>query len=121
MAAIFDANTIPNFRITFYQYCDIHLPQVQEMLDRLEAAGPRCNERRGWLPLGFDAQCRDILTTVVLENYRTVYNRNLAEEEDYEQGEGDDEDNPENIYDEFEETGLDDTEQDMMDIDEECQ
>jgi general transcription factor 3C polypeptide 5 (transcription factor C subunit 1) len=86
------------------------------MLDRLEAPGPMCNERRGWLPFGFDDQCRDILTVIVLENYKNVFKRNLADEQD----DGDEaDDGAYEQLDEFEEPGMDDTEQDM-DIDDEC-
>jgi hypothetical protein len=83
----------------FYQFCDIHLPKIQEMLDRLISNDAVCNEKRGWLPIGFDDQCRDILTEIVKENYQNVFKRNLPDEQEAEQQEEEYE-NEENISDE---------------------
>lgn len=50
-----------------FQYCDIRVPQIQEMLDKIPTplSGATCNEKSGWLPTGFDDQCREILTGIV--------------------------------------------------------
>lgn len=49
------------------QYCDIRVPQIQEMLDKIPTplSGATCNEKSGWLPTSFDDQCREILTDIV--------------------------------------------------------
>lgn len=43
------------------------MPRIQEMLDKIPTplSGATCNEKSGWLPAGFDDQCREILTGIV--------------------------------------------------------
>lgn len=68
--AIFNINTIPPFRARHYQFQDIDIPKVQEMLEKIPnpLSGAVCNEKRGWLPIGFIEQCRDILTAIAQAN-----------------------------------------------------
>lgn len=66
---IFDENTLPPFRARQYQFKDIHLPKVQEMLENLP--GPmdiECNEKRGWLPAQFIEDVRKMLTNIAQAN-----------------------------------------------------
>lgn len=51
----------------FFQYCDVLVDEIQEMLAKLPdpLPGIRCHEKRGWLPVGFDAQCREIINRQV--------------------------------------------------------
>lgn len=67
---VFTMNTLPQMRITFYQYCDVHVPRIQQMLEKTPMTGAVCNEKTGWLPPRFDEQCRDILTGIVLTNFK---------------------------------------------------
>lgn len=51
------------------QYCDVHVPKIQEMLDKIPTplSGAICNEKTGWLPPNFDDNCREILTETINE------------------------------------------------------
>ncbi|XP_065080428.1 general transcription factor 3C polypeptide 5 [Ochlerotatus camptorhynchus] len=68
----FTMDTLPQMRIIFYQYCDVHVPRIQQMLEKIPTpkTGVVCNEKTGWLPPRFDEQCRDILTEIVLKNFK---------------------------------------------------
>lgn len=52
-----------------FQYCDVHVPKIQEMLDKIPTplSGAICNEKTGWLPPNFDDNCREILTETINE------------------------------------------------------
>lgn len=82
--AIFNKDTIPPFRARHYQFIDIHIPEIQEMLQKIPSAlsGAICNEKRGWLPAGFLEQCRDILTVIAQENMKKLcLEKNISVEE----------------------------------------
>lgn len=82
--AIFTNDTIPPFRARHYQFIDIHLPKIQEMLNKIPSvlSGALCNEKRGWLPVGFLEQCRDILTVIAQANMLKLCNeKNISFEE----------------------------------------
>ena len=82
--AIFTIDTIPPFRARHYQFIDIHIPEIQEMLLKIPStlAGAICNEKRGWLPMGFLEQCRDILTVIAQENMKKLcLEKNISVEE----------------------------------------
>ncbi|XP_058824246.1 general transcription factor 3C polypeptide 5 [Topomyia yanbarensis] len=68
----FTMDTLPQMRIIFYQYCDVKVPRIQQMLEKIPTpmTGVTCSEKTGWLPPRFDEQCRDILTEIVLTNFR---------------------------------------------------
>jgi len=68
--AIFTIDTIPPFRARHYQFVDIHIPQIQEMLQKIPSpiTGATCNDKRGWLPVGFMEQCRNVLTDIAQTN-----------------------------------------------------
>lgn len=65
--AVFDETTIPDVSLTFYQYCDIKLQKVQDMLAKVPQG--ICHEKRGWLPQGFDEQVRQLMSDVAQRNY----------------------------------------------------
>lgn len=50
------------------------MPKIQEMLDKIPtpASGATCMEKSGWLPLGFDDLCRDIMS-VILKDHMSKY------------------------------------------------
>uniref|UniRef100_A0A182Q8M7 Transcription factor IIIC subunit 5 HTH domain-containing protein n=1 Tax=Anopheles farauti TaxID=69004 RepID=A0A182Q8M7_9DIPT len=78
VSSTFDEDTIPPHRVVFYQYCDIHLKKIQEMLKKVPSpkAGTVCDERYGWLPHRFDDQCRNIMMEIVLNNIRRLREEN---------------------------------------------
>lgn len=64
----FDHDTMPKTRsCIIYQYCDIRVPRIQEMLDKIPTplSGAVCSEKSGWLPATFDEQCRTIMVDIV--------------------------------------------------------
>lgn len=69
---IFRPGMIPPSRQMFYQYCDLHVPQIQAMLEKLPepSADAKCHERTGWMPKGIDAQCREIINKLVTQVLR---------------------------------------------------
>lgn len=66
----FEIGSLPQSRQCIYQYCDIRVPKIQEMLDKIPtpASGATCNEKSGWLPLGFDDLCRDIMSVIIKDH-----------------------------------------------------
>lgn len=56
------------------QYCDVHVPEIQEMIEKVPLPLPdvKCHERDGWLPSGFADQCREIINNLVVETLKTV-------------------------------------------------
>lgn len=71
---IFTPGMVPPSRQMFYQYCDVHVPEIQELMEKLPAVSPdvTCHERDGWLPAGFADQCREIINNLVVETLKTV-------------------------------------------------
>lgn len=65
----FEVDRLPETRQSFYRYCDVHVPKIQEMLDKIPTplSGATCNEKTGWLPPNFDDNCREILTEMINE------------------------------------------------------
>ncbi|XP_015182271.1 PREDICTED: general transcription factor 3C polypeptide 5 [Polistes dominula] len=78
---IYREGMVPPSRQMFYQYCDILVDEVQEMLAKLPdpLPGTRCHEKRGWLPSGFDTQCREIINKQI----RNVLRKQLNIPEDH--------------------------------------
>ncbi|XP_071442743.1 general transcription factor 3C polypeptide 5 [Hetaerina americana] len=64
---VFRPGLLPPSMQMFYQYCDLQVPEIQDMLDSLPDSGPDlvCTEQNGWLPPGFDDKCRDIINHYV--------------------------------------------------------
>ncbi|XP_034175976.1 general transcription factor IIIC subunit l(2)37Cd [Osmia lignaria lignaria] len=80
-AYVYRKGTIPPSRQMFYQYCDVLVDEIQEMLAKLPdpVPGARCHEKRGWLPGGFDVQCREIINKQV----RAVLRKQMNIPEDH--------------------------------------
>ncbi|XP_077268995.1 LOW QUALITY PROTEIN: general transcription factor IIIC subunit l(2)37Cd [Temnothorax americanus] len=78
---IYQEGMVPPSRQMFYQYCDVMVGEIQEMLAKLPDPLPdaRCHEKRGWLPTGFDVQCREILNKQV----RAVLRKRMNIPEDH--------------------------------------
>ncbi|CAG4943942.1 unnamed protein product [Colias eurytheme] len=64
--------TIPPQRQIYYMYCDIQVPEVQEILSVEPPTGYLCHAKRGWLAPDAAQKCRDIIfkyiKQAVLEN-----------------------------------------------------
>lgn len=60
-------NVTTNEKIFVLQYCDIYVKEIQDMLAKLPDVpeGTLCHLKRGWLPNGFDDQCREIINRQV--------------------------------------------------------
>ncbi|GLV42415.1 lethal (2) 37Cd [Carabus blaptoides fortunei] len=97
---IFRPGVIPPSRQMFYQYCDVLVPEIQTMLSRIPVydSDTKCDIRTGWLPKGFDNQCREIVSNLVTAEIRKQMleqkKKSNQEQEDY--YEEDDEDFDEN-------------------------
>nr|XP_033206714.1 general transcription factor 3C polypeptide 5 [Bombus vancouverensis nearcticus] len=78
---IYREGIVPPSKQMFYQYCDVLVDEIQEMLAKLPdpLPGIRCHEKRGWLPVGFDAQCREIINRQV----RAVLRKQMNIPEDH--------------------------------------
>lgn len=78
---IYREGMVPPSRQMFYQYCDVLVDEIQEMLAKLPEPlpGARCQEKRGWLPVGFDVQCREIINKQV----RAVLRKRMNIPEDH--------------------------------------
>ncbi|XP_032529659.2 general transcription factor 3C polypeptide 5 [Danaus plexippus] len=80
-AVYFRPGMAPTQRQIYYQYCDVYLPEVQELVSLSPPAGYTCHERRGWLPPDTDQLCRDHI-------FRYVMQTLLANRVKYEDGVG---------------------------------
>lgn len=78
---IYREGMLPPSRQMFYQYCDVLVDEIQEMLAKLPdpLPGVKCHEKRGWLPSGFDVQCREIINKQV----RAVLRKQMNIPEDH--------------------------------------
>lgn len=72
--AIFTEDTIPPYRARQYQFVDIHIKSVKDMLQNVNGplAGAVCNEKRGWLPINFIEDVRNILTNIGQANMKAL-------------------------------------------------
>ncbi|XP_075213058.1 general transcription factor IIIC subunit l(2)37Cd [Lycorma delicatula] len=97
-------------RQIFYQYCDIKVPEVEEMFARLPkpSADTECHRQRGWLPAGFAERVREIITRIIFEEVeKEKVDEGIkegvagtSEEQDEEEFEEDDEDDTDDDSDE---------------------
>lgn len=57
------------FHFFLFKYCDVHIPKIQEMLDKIPTplSGAICNEKTGWLPPNFDDNAREILSHTIMQ------------------------------------------------------
>lgn len=84
LEAIFNCDTIPPFRARHYQFADVNIPKIQEMLHKLPTpmSGTICHEKRGWLPDGFIETCRDVLASIAQANMqRLCAEKNMSMDE----------------------------------------
>ncbi|KAF7990553.1 hypothetical protein HCN44_000358 [Aphidius gifuensis] len=60
---IYREGIVPPSKQMFYQYCDVFAEDIQSMLAKLPdpQPGTKCDEKHGWLPVGFSDQCREII------------------------------------------------------------
>ncbi|XP_050309800.1 general transcription factor 3C polypeptide 5 [Anthonomus grandis grandis] len=75
---VFKPNVIPPARQMFYMFCDIHVPEIQEMFRKLPKLPPsaKCSPMSGWLPLKFHEQCREIVSKCI---FKAVHEELLKE------------------------------------------
>merc|ERR1712071_172725 len=59
---------IPECRQMFYQYCDLHVPEIQEMLN-VANLNDICDERHGWYPPNIEEDCRKILNKHIVKAF----------------------------------------------------
>ncbi|XP_012278191.1 general transcription factor 3C polypeptide 5 [Orussus abietinus] len=79
---IYREGYVPPSRQMFYQYCDVLVDEIQEMLAKLPdpaTTGVECHSKMGWLPSGFDDQCREIINRHV----RAVLRKRMNIPEDH--------------------------------------
>ena len=55
----------------------MRLSKIQEMVEKIPSplTGAICNERTGWLPFGFDAQVRQLVSNSIKELLRNHYKK----------------------------------------------
>lgn len=110
----FEPGMLPQSRQCFYQYCDLHVSKIQEMLDKLPTptSGAVCSTRTGWLPSSFDDQVRDIITQNITETFQSELLKQGEEQEfeneDYEEDFEPSEDEDAIIEDQMEDMEIDD-------------
>nr|CAD7464294.1 unnamed protein product [Timema tahoe] len=68
---IFRPGMMPPSRQMFYQYCDVLVPEIQDMLEKLPEPQSQCHEKLGWMPPRFDDRCREILNAEILKSFHT--------------------------------------------------
>ncbi|CAH2067263.1 unnamed protein product, partial [Iphiclides podalirius] len=80
-AVRFRPGMAPSQRQIFYQYCDVHLPEVEEILAAEPPAGYLCHEKRGWLPPNTDQVCRDHIFRYVKQTLLATHSADLKLEQ----------------------------------------
>ncbi|KAK5646522.1 hypothetical protein RI129_004986 [Pyrocoelia pectoralis] len=65
---------LPAARQMFYQYCDLELPEIQDMISRLPkiTTDMKYHPKNGWLPNGFHEHCREISNSYVTDYVKTL-------------------------------------------------
>ncbi|XP_014090265.3 general transcription factor 3C polypeptide 5 [Bactrocera oleae] len=73
----FEESKLPRSRQCILRYCDLHMPKIQEMIEKIPSprTGAICNEKTGWLPAGFDMQVRQIMSNCIKELLRNHYRK----------------------------------------------
>ncbi|XP_068621368.1 general transcription factor 3C polypeptide 5 [Battus philenor] len=80
-AVRFRPGMAPSQRQIFYQYCDVDLPEVEEILAAEPPSGYMCHEKRGWLPPNTDHICRDHIFRYVKQTLLATHNADLKLEQ----------------------------------------
>ncbi|KAL4713004.1 hypothetical protein ACJJTC_012074 [Scirpophaga incertulas] len=83
----FRPGTVPTQRQIYYQFCDIELPEVQEILAAEPPPGYLCHLTRGWLPADAADKSRDCIFKYMKDAMFSGSNSDL----NIEQGSSDDE------------------------------
>ncbi|XP_028161129.1 general transcription factor 3C polypeptide 5 isoform X2 [Ostrinia furnacalis] len=91
-AVMFKPGLVPTQRQVYYQYCDIKLPEVEDMLAAEPAPGYLCHQTRGWLPPNADQHCRDLIFRYVKQTLLSSHNADFKLEEGSSDDEGNSED-----------------------------
>nr|CAH7759259.1 unnamed protein product [Callosobruchus chinensis] len=84
-------NVMPHRRQKMYQYCDILLPEIQEMLQRLPKLPTyvKYDMKNGWFPARFIEQSREIVRNHMRELLRKRYQEKRLKQTDAQTSEGD--------------------------------
>ncbi|XP_073942100.1 general transcription factor IIIC subunit l(2)37Cd [Choristoneura fumiferana] len=77
----FRPGMVPAQKQIFYQYCDVKLPEVEELLASEPPAGYLCHATRGWLPPGTDHVCRDHIFRYVKRTLLASHNADFKLEQ----------------------------------------
>jgi len=114
---------IPECRQMFYQYCDLHIPEIQEML-RLAPLNESCEERNGWYPSNMEEDCRKILNKHIVMAFGQVEEKpkkkkNEEGEEEEEEDEGEEALEAERPETDFQESNLRESNDDFSSSEEE--
>uniref|UniRef100_A0A1Y1NEZ5 Transcription factor IIIC subunit 5 HTH domain-containing protein n=1 Tax=Photinus pyralis TaxID=7054 RepID=A0A1Y1NEZ5_PHOPY len=66
---ILKPGVLPPARQMFYQYCDLELPEIKDMIARLPqiTSDMKYDRKNGWLPNGFHEHCREISNSYVTD------------------------------------------------------
>ncbi|XP_045459113.1 general transcription factor 3C polypeptide 5 [Melitaea cinxia] len=80
-AVCFRPGMVPSQRQIYYQYHDVQIPEVQELISRPPAPGARCHEKRGWLPPDIDNVCRDHIFRYVKQTLLATHKADLKFED----------------------------------------
>ncbi|XP_072383703.1 general transcription factor 3C polypeptide 5 [Diabrotica undecimpunctata] len=95
---ILTPDVIPPARQMFYQFCDVLIPEIQEMMQRLPKAQAKLDVKNGWFPVNFLDQCREIANKYVMKNVHqelVAYSlKNEQRQQEKGESDEDDEDNP---------------------------
>lgn len=69
--------------INLFQYCDIDVLKIQEMLEKVPDPmhGAKISVKTGWLPIGFDEECREILFEILKDYFQMEMQSKGQEEE----------------------------------------
>ncbi|XP_057370022.1 general transcription factor 3C polypeptide 5-like [Daphnia carinata] len=65
---VYRPGMIPQCRQMFYQYLDLHVPEIEELLSTSTVA-ESCDERYGWYPPHFEDECRRILNNYISDSF----------------------------------------------------
>ncbi|XP_075992614.1 general transcription factor IIIC subunit l(2)37Cd [Anticarsia gemmatalis] len=81
----FRPDTVPTQRHIFYQFCDVKIPEVQDILAVAPPPGYLCHVKRGWLPAATDEHARDHMFKYMKNTLLSSTNADLSK---LEQGDG---------------------------------
>ncbi|XP_068104926.1 general transcription factor 3C polypeptide 5 [Hyperolius riggenbachi] len=68
---VFRDGSLPPYRQMFYQFCDLHVDSLQEIIKRNDGQEAECTERDGWCPLKTSEQLRDCMSLMIKQIIRS--------------------------------------------------